>query len=190
MRFNATTSEIGVQYRAMVKRWHLDVCPAPEATEKMKDINAAWTILKDTASRNEWDKEYGWYAMLQSITMEYSAESTITYESPTDTRQESPTPAHSEPTGSEKTKTTPKPRKEDKFWYTYTGDPETCWQQHCAEVEKEAQEWQVQKTKWEKGEIWWGWWSDVGVRQYQRINECRRRLREDWDKIQRMKKTI
>src|SRR6476646_861498 len=43
---------------AFARRHHPDVSPAPDAEQRMADINAAWAILRDPGQRTAWDKAH------------------------------------------------------------------------------------------------------------------------------------
>jgi curved DNA-binding protein CbpA len=40
-----------------VKKWHPDVCHAPEAEAKFKEIQKSFTVLDDQRARNDYDLE-------------------------------------------------------------------------------------------------------------------------------------
>ena len=48
---------ISVVYRRLAKRYHPDVDPGPEAQERMLEINAAWSTLRDPDLRRRYDAE-------------------------------------------------------------------------------------------------------------------------------------
>lgn len=54
----ATTQEIKLAYRALSKKWHPDLNPNIDVTQKMQDINEAYAILKDDVKRQRYDVEY------------------------------------------------------------------------------------------------------------------------------------
>ena len=56
--FNASDDEIKRAYRALSKRWHPDVNPGLDTTTIMQDINEAYFILRDSATRVKYDAEY------------------------------------------------------------------------------------------------------------------------------------
>ena len=56
--FDATNQELRAAWREAVKRWHPDRDPSPEATERMKQINAAWEVLGDPEKRATYDSMY------------------------------------------------------------------------------------------------------------------------------------
>jgi len=58
VRPNATTATIAAAYRTLARRHHPDVSPAPDAEQRMADINAAWAILRDPGQRTAWDKAH------------------------------------------------------------------------------------------------------------------------------------
>lgn len=55
---NATQEEIHKAYRRCSKQWHPDRNPDRDTEELMKDINEAYSILKDPQKRERYDKEY------------------------------------------------------------------------------------------------------------------------------------
>ncbi len=55
---NATQEEIKKAYRSQSMRWHPDKNPGVDTTAKMQDINEAYNILKDAATRARYDAEY------------------------------------------------------------------------------------------------------------------------------------
>lgn len=54
----ATSSDIKKAYKKQAKKWHPDVNPDSNTTERMKDINEAYLILNDSEARERYDKEY------------------------------------------------------------------------------------------------------------------------------------
>lgn len=55
---NATQEEIKKAYRTKSMRWHPDRNPGMDTTAKMQDINEAYNILKDSATKARYDAEY------------------------------------------------------------------------------------------------------------------------------------
>lgn len=55
---DATSEEIKKAYRNQSMRWHPDRNPEMETTAKMQDINEAYNILKDPATKARYDAEY------------------------------------------------------------------------------------------------------------------------------------
>lgn len=55
---NATQEEIKKAYRSQSLRWHPDRNPGVDTTEQMQDINEAYNILKNAATRTRYDAEY------------------------------------------------------------------------------------------------------------------------------------
>jgi DnaJ family protein B protein 4 len=55
----ATQEDIKKAYRKLSMRWHPDKNPAPEATEKFKELSIAYDILSDPVKRNEYDNKNG-----------------------------------------------------------------------------------------------------------------------------------
>jgi hypothetical protein len=58
VRPSATTATIAAAYRTLARRHHPDVSAAPDAEQRMADINAAWAILRDPGRRLAWDKAH------------------------------------------------------------------------------------------------------------------------------------
>ena len=54
----ATQEEVKKAYRSQSMRWHPDRNPGVDTTAKMQDINEAYNILKDAATRARYDAEY------------------------------------------------------------------------------------------------------------------------------------
>lgn len=52
---NASKEEIRKAYRNKAKQWHPDVCADKKATEMMRQINEAYSILSDDKKRQEYD---------------------------------------------------------------------------------------------------------------------------------------
>ena len=52
---NASDSEIKKNYRKLAFRYHPDVCKEPDAEEKFKDINEAYSVLSDKEKRQMYD---------------------------------------------------------------------------------------------------------------------------------------
>ena len=55
---DASQDELRKAWRAAQKQWHPDRNPAPEAAEKIRQINAAWEVLGDPEKRAEYDSVY------------------------------------------------------------------------------------------------------------------------------------
>ena len=55
---DATSEEIKKAYRSQSMRWHPDRNPGMDTTAKMQDINEAYNILKDPATKARYDAEY------------------------------------------------------------------------------------------------------------------------------------
>lgn len=56
--FDASQDELRRAWRAAQKQWHPDRNPAPEADQKIREINAAWEVLGDPERRAEYDSIY------------------------------------------------------------------------------------------------------------------------------------
>ena len=52
----ATQDELSAAYRAQARRHHPDISVERDAERQMAEINAAWTILRDPARREAWDR--------------------------------------------------------------------------------------------------------------------------------------
>jgi hypothetical protein len=62
---SAEQEVIEAVYRRLARKYHPDANPAPEATARMQDLNAAYEILKDPQRRAEydlrrWAKKWSW----------------------------------------------------------------------------------------------------------------------------------
>lgn len=57
---NATKHEIKKAYIKKAKQWHPDVCKDKKASEMMKEINEAYSILSDDKKRKEYDSYNNW----------------------------------------------------------------------------------------------------------------------------------
>ena len=55
---DATAEEIKQSYRRLAKKYHPDTNPAPDATERFKEINEAYEVLSDPEKRARYDR-YG-----------------------------------------------------------------------------------------------------------------------------------
>jgi len=53
---SATDDELKSAYRKMAKQYHPDINKTPEAAEKFKDINEAYSVLSDKTKRSNYDK--------------------------------------------------------------------------------------------------------------------------------------
>lgn len=53
---NATSDQIEAAYRALARQYHPDVNRAPDAADRMRDINAAYRVLRDPQRRAEYDR--------------------------------------------------------------------------------------------------------------------------------------
>lgn len=54
---NATPDQIEAAYRALARQYHPDVNRAPDAADRMRDINAAYRVLRDPQRRAEYDRQ-------------------------------------------------------------------------------------------------------------------------------------
>ena len=54
---NAEIEVIEATYKTLSKKYHPDVDSSSKASGKMKDINWAYSILKDSIKRKEWDEK-------------------------------------------------------------------------------------------------------------------------------------
>lgn len=70
----ATAEQIKSAYRSMAMQWHPDKNPDKDTTEKMKEINEAYTILSNPDSRRRYDGEYSYFKYAYSATNSSSAE--------------------------------------------------------------------------------------------------------------------
>lgn len=57
----ATQSEIKAAYRKQALKWHPDRNPNMDVKAIMQDINEAYAMLKDPASRARYDQEYAFF---------------------------------------------------------------------------------------------------------------------------------
>ena len=53
---NASDDEIKSAYRQMAKKYHPDLNKTPEAAEKFKEINEAYSVLSDKQKRANYDQ--------------------------------------------------------------------------------------------------------------------------------------
>ena len=53
---NATDDELKSAYRQMAKKYHPDLNKTPEAAEKFKEINEAYSVLSDSQKRANYDQ--------------------------------------------------------------------------------------------------------------------------------------
>lgn len=58
IQVSASQEEIKKAYHRESRKWHPDVNPGVDVTEKMQDINEAYAILKDEEKRKRYDAEY------------------------------------------------------------------------------------------------------------------------------------
>lgn len=56
----ATQEEIQKSFRKLVKKWHPDICKHPSAEIKIKEINEAYDILKDSEKRKSYNIQKGY----------------------------------------------------------------------------------------------------------------------------------
>lgn len=62
--------EIRAAYRLLSKKWHPDLNPGKDVTQKMQDINEAYAILKDPEKKALYDSEYDKYYRTESVKYE------------------------------------------------------------------------------------------------------------------------
>ena len=55
VRATASAEEIRARYYVLVKEWHPDVCPVPEAAQRFQAITAAYHLLRDPERRAAYD---------------------------------------------------------------------------------------------------------------------------------------
>jgi curved DNA-binding protein CbpA len=55
----ASAEQIASAYRRLARQHHPDVSGMSGAEQRMAEINAAWTLLRDPAKRAAWDAEHG-----------------------------------------------------------------------------------------------------------------------------------
>jgi curved DNA-binding protein CbpA len=55
----ATVEDLAAAYRGQARRHHPDVSGERDAERRMAEINAAWSILRDPARREAWDRANG-----------------------------------------------------------------------------------------------------------------------------------
>jgi curved DNA-binding protein CbpA len=55
----ATPEQVASAYRRLARRHHPDVSTISGAEQRMAEINAAWTLLRDPQKRAAWDREHG-----------------------------------------------------------------------------------------------------------------------------------
>lgn len=58
IQVSASPEEIKKAYHRESRKWHPDMNPEVDVTEKMQDINEAYAILKDEEKRKRYDAEY------------------------------------------------------------------------------------------------------------------------------------
>src|SRR5829696_6497749 len=56
---SATPEQVAAAYRRLARRHHPDVSSDPGAEQRMAEINAAWTLLRDASRRAGWDRAHG-----------------------------------------------------------------------------------------------------------------------------------
>lgn len=62
--------EIRTAYRLLSKKWHPDLNPGKDVTQKMQDINEAYAVLKDPVKKARYDFEYDNYYRTESAKKE------------------------------------------------------------------------------------------------------------------------
>jgi curved DNA-binding protein CbpA len=55
---NASSTQIKSAYRKLVKQYHPDTNPSPQASEFIKQINEAYDVLSDSEKRLEYDRRH------------------------------------------------------------------------------------------------------------------------------------
>jgi curved DNA-binding protein CbpA len=55
----ATAEQIASAYRRLARRYHPDVSAISDAEQRMAEVNAAWTLLRDPVKRAAWDESQG-----------------------------------------------------------------------------------------------------------------------------------
>lgn len=66
----SSSEEIRAAYRLLSKKWHPDLNPGKDVTQKMQDINEAYAILKDPVKKARYDFEYDNYFRTDEIRQE------------------------------------------------------------------------------------------------------------------------
>ena len=56
---SASPDEVTTAYRTLARRHHPDVSIERDAEQRMAEINAAWSLLRDPAKRAAWDRGHG-----------------------------------------------------------------------------------------------------------------------------------
>jgi len=56
---DATVDAVTAAYRSLARLHHPDVSQVTGAEQRMAEINAAWTLLRDPARRAAWDRAHG-----------------------------------------------------------------------------------------------------------------------------------
>lgn len=56
---SATPDEVATAYRRQARRHHPDVSLERDAEQRMAEVNAAWSLLRDPAKRAAWDRAHG-----------------------------------------------------------------------------------------------------------------------------------
>lgn len=73
VRITATQKEITAAYRAACKRFHPDLNPGVDTTEKMQEVNEAYRVLSDPLLRWEYNERCG-YRVEESEQASYDTE--------------------------------------------------------------------------------------------------------------------
>ncbi len=63
----SSLEEIRTAYRLLSKKWHPDLNPGKNVTEKMQDINEAYAILKDPDKKARYDFEYDTFYRTEKV---------------------------------------------------------------------------------------------------------------------------
>ncbi len=59
VRAGCSIEELRAGYRAQARSLHPDVCRAPDAAQRMGEVNQAWRVLSDPKRRAEYDRSVG-----------------------------------------------------------------------------------------------------------------------------------
>lgn len=84
----ATQEEIKKAYRSQSLQWHPDKNPGMDTTAKMQDINEAYNILKDAATRERYDAEYARFSSTRFEQQKSAPKAEANYDIKDDTLKE------------------------------------------------------------------------------------------------------